>query len=127
MSEHQAVFESLGVNRAVLAGKTHRQLFDSWVTSMGFPSASSLTQDGPEPTAGKLLFEQMTRDIGSNGGCAEGGPLTRACYALGYNLAIEFMADYEKRWMLESFRALDGQLFAPQGHDVDWLFLEVRS
>ena len=48
----------------------------------------------------------------------------RAAYALGYNLAIEYLADYEKTWMLDSFRALDKEL------DLglkEWAFLEVHA
>ena len=51
----------------------------------------------------------------------------QASYALGYNLAIEYLADYEKTWMLDSFRALDARVLAPQGRRLrEWLFLEVR-
>ena len=35
---------------------------------------------------------------------------TQASYALGYNLAIEYLADYEKTWMLDSFRELDSRV-----------------
>jgi hypothetical protein len=35
-------------------------------------------------------------------------PPPQACYALGYNLAIEYLADYEKTWMLDSFRWVKG-------------------
>ena len=46
---------------------------------------------------------------------------------MGYNLAIEYMADYEKTWMLDSFRALDRRVLAPAGRPLsDWVFLEVR-
>jgi len=51
----------------------------------------------------------------------------QASYALGYNLAIEYLADYEKTWMLDSFRALDARVLAPAGRPLrEWLFLEVR-
>ena len=54
-------------------------------------------------------------------------PVRQACYAMGYNLAIEYMADYEKTWMLDSFRALDRRVLAPAGRPLsDWVFLEVR-
>jgi hypothetical protein len=46
---------------------------------------------------------------------------------MGYNLAIEFLADYEKTWMLDSFRALDRKIFASEGLDVDWVFLKVHA
>ena len=47
---------------------------------------------------------------------------------MGYNLAIEYLADYEKVWMLDSFRQLDARVLAPSGRPLSqWLFLEVRS
>jgi hypothetical protein len=107
------------------AGKTHRQLFDMWIQSMLNVSASDLIATGAEPAAGKILFEQMCRDI-SSGGQVPGCPVTHASYAMGYNLAIEYMADFEKRWMLESFRSMDQSFMAAQGCKVDWVFLEVR-
>lgn len=48
----------------------------------------------------------------------------RASYALGYNLAIEFMADYEKRWMLQSFRHLTSTIV---NRNIEWTFLEVHA
>jgi hypothetical protein len=42
-------------------------------------------------------------------------------------LAIEYLADYEKTWMLDSFRAFDARVLAPLGRKVDWLFLEVHA
>ena len=55
-------------------------------------------------------------------------PAPQACYAMGYNLAIEYLADYEKTWMLDSFRALDARVLAPQGRRLtEWVFLEVHA
>ena len=52
----------------------------------------------------------------------------QASYALGYNLAIEYLADYEKTWMLDSFRQLDARVLQPQQRALsEWLFLEVRG
>lgn len=52
----------------------------------------------------------------------------QASYALGYNLAIEYLADYEKTWMLDSFRVLNKQVLEPQGRPLScWHFLEVRQ
>lgn len=48
----------------------------------------------------------------------------RACYALGYNLAIEYLADYEKRWMLHSFKQLASEVIQ---RDIDWVFLEIHA
>lgn len=52
---------------------------------------------------------------------------SQASYALGYNLAIEYLADYEKTWMLDSFRDLDTRIFSGLGKKVDWIFLEVHA
>jgi hypothetical protein len=43
---------------------------------------------------------------------------TQASYALGYNLAIEYLADYEKTWMLDSFRDLNQRIFNKAGRSV---------
>jgi hypothetical protein len=48
----------------------------------------------------------------------------QASYALGYNLAIEYLADYEKTWMLDSFRDLNARVL---NKGIDWIFLEVRQ
>ena len=56
------------------------------------------------------------------------GALPQASYALGYNLAIEYLADYEKTWMLDSFHSLNASVLAPAGRPLHkWLFLEVRG
>lgn len=45
---------------------------------------------------------------------------------MGYNLAIEYLADYEKTWMLDSFRVLNDTVLVPQGRPLSkWTFLEV--
>ena len=50
----------------------------------------------------------------------------QASYAMGYNLAIEYLADAEKTWMLDSFRQLDARVLQRQGRPLSqWLFLEV--
>ncbi len=64
----------------------------------------------------------MMRDILGGGGNSE--PLAQASYALGYNLAIEYLADYEKTWMLDSFRDLNARVLRK---DIDWVFLEVHA
>lgn len=46
----------------------------------------------------------------------------QASYALGYNLAIEYLADYEKTWMLDSFRDVNSRVLSK---NIDWIFLEV--
>jgi hypothetical protein len=46
---------------------------------------------------------------------------------MGYNLAIEYLADYEKTWMLDSFRQLNARVLEPAGRPLtEWVFLEVR-
>jgi hypothetical protein len=53
-------------------------------------------------------------------------PLLQATYAMGYNLAIEYMADYEKTWMLDAFRTFNERVLAPMGRPLkEWVFLEV--
>ena len=45
---------------------------------------------------------------------------------MGYNLAIEYLADYEKTWMLDSFRSLNQRVLQEQARPLtEWLFLEV--
>lgn len=45
---------------------------------------------------------------------------------MGYNLAIEYLADFEKTWMLGSFKELNSRVLAPQKRALkEWLFLEV--
>ena len=52
----------------------------------------------------------------------------QACYAMGYNLAIEYLADYEKTWMLDSFRSLNQRVLREQSRPLtEWLFLEVGA
>eukprot|EP00958_Prasinococcus_capsulatus_P011334 scaffold1124_cov361-Prasinococcus_capsulatus_cf.AAC.15 len=36
----------------------------------------------------------------------------------GYNLAVEYLAAYEKGWMLDSFRALSDKTLAKNGRNV---------
>lgn len=47
---------------------------------------------------------------------------------MGYNLAIEYLADPEKTWMLESFKQLDSRVLQPQHRALkEWLFLKVPA
>jgi hypothetical protein len=86
--------------------------------------AKDLVAVNRDPVHAKMLFEKMMQDISSGGG-APGCPSTLASYAMGYNLAIEYLADFEKRWMLESFQKMDSEFMQAQGCQVDWTFLEV--
>ncbi|GLC44659.1 hypothetical protein PLESTB_001330700 [Pleodorina starrii] len=106
--------------------KTHRELFSDFFTSLFGYDLQQLLADSPAPTSAQALFAQMSRDIMSGGNQSE-DPLEQASYALGYNLAIEYLADYEKTWMLDSFRALDERIFAGLGKKIDWIFLEVHA
>ncbi|KIY99219.1 hypothetical protein MNEG_8741 [Monoraphidium neglectum] len=85
-------------------------------------NAKQLIADSPKPEAAVKLYRQMMRDIEGGGG--EQGELEQACYALGYNLAIEYLADYEKTWMLDSFRDLNARVI---NRNIDWIFLEVHA
>lgn len=50
----------------------------------------------------------------------------QASYAMGYNLAVEYLADFEKTWMLDSFKELNARVLQPQQRALkEWLFLEV--
>lgn len=140
--------------------KTHRELFSDFYASLfGRPLADLLRENPHPPKHAVALYSRMMRDILSGGGAvrddfspeSEGGrvgdSLQAASYALGYNLAIEYLADYEKTWMLDSFR----DLLKPSGtstmnsseeseakagalaqaglkkEQVDWVFLEVHA
>ena len=108
---------------------THRALFQAFYEDLLQEALSAALARDPAPAPSRLLLTQMMRDIGSAGGAPL--PLTRtdvAAYALGYNLAIEYLADVEKTWMLDSFRALDASILAPAGRALtEWLFLEVHA
>lgn len=114
-------------------GKTHRQLFSDWYTSVTRKPLSSILErsEGPDaelaPHAGRLLFAQMMRDVSTGGGRGD-DPVEQASYALGYNLAVEYLADPEKTWLLESFRRLsEGLGWELEGRRLDWEFLEVHA
>lgn len=107
-------------------GKTHRQLFSDFYSSVTGEPLEALLASRPSQEAAQAFFAAMLRDVTSAGG-AGGGALEQASYALGYNLAVEYLAAYEKTWMLDAFRVLDARVLAPQGRVLDWLFLEVHA
>lgn len=72
------------------------------------------------------MFKKMISDI-ENGGSISKNDMERATYALGYNLAIEFLADYEKTWMLDSFKFLNNKIFLKLQKKIDWTFLEIHA
>lgn len=122
-------------------GPTHRELFQAFYEDLlKEPLAAALAADAA-PRVSADLLDRMMRDIlgegaeralslaaGNGGGevkkAAAADAVDRAAYALGYNLAIEYLADYEKTWMLDSFRALDADLGLGLG---EWAFLEVHA
>lgn len=132
--------------------KTHRELFSDFYASLFGRPLADLLREAPAPTHAPALYHRMMRDILSGGGSVRddlasssnggraGDSMAAATYALGYNLAIEYLADYEKTWMLDSFRALlrpaEGEAGEAAGalaraglrrEDVDWVFLEVHA
>lgn len=88
----------------------------------------------PAPRHSVEFFNQMMSDLNTAGRRNNNNTttvvdsMTRATYALGYNLAIEYLADYEKTWMLDSFRALNDRVLSPAGRPLtEWVFLEVHA
>lgn len=85
----------------------------------------------PAPKHSVEFFNQMMSDLSTAGrrSTTTGvDSMTRAAYALGYNLAIEYLADYEKTWMLDSFRTLNDRILSPTGRPLtEWVFLEVHA
>lgn len=106
--------------------KTHRELFSDFFLSLFGYKLEDLIADSPRPAAAELMFSKMLSDI-TTGGSTYTDSIQQASYALGYNLAIEYLADYEKTWMLDSFRQLDSRIFQGLGKKVDWIFLEVHA
>jgi len=105
--------------------KTHRRLFAEWYESVMHEPLAALLGEGAAPVHSLKLFSKMIGDIQTGGG--HPGALAQASYAMGYNLAIEYLADYEKTWMLDSFRAFDNRVLSQQGREVEYLFLEVHA
>jgi len=107
-------------------GATHRALFAEWYESVTARPLPDLVRDPALASpAAERLFTQMMRDVARGGG--HRGAVEQASYALGYNLAVEYLADPEKTWLLESFRAFAGRVLAPLGREVAWTFLEVHA
>ncbi len=67
----------------------------------------------------------MMQDVSSGGGYS--GALSQASYALGYNLAVEYLANPEKTWLLDSFQRFSRQRLEPKGVEVGWEFLGVHA
>lgn len=121
-----------GMHNGEAQARTHRELFSSFYADLLKEPLENALEANPRPEAAKLLFQQMMRDLngtgslpGSNG---SPDPVELASYAMGYNLAIEYLADYEKTWMLDAFRALNEKVLAPAGRALtEWIFLEVHA
>mmetsp|Transcript_14649 Transcript_14649/g.48079 ORF Transcript_14649/g.48079 Transcript_14649/m.48079 type:complete len:328 (+) Transcript_14649:18-1001(+) len=114
-----------GLHAAEPMGKTHRKLFSEFYTSVTGKALPELIRGGPSPDAAAELFAKMMSDVSNGGFCADA--VEEASYAMGYNLAVEYLAAPEKQWMLDSFKALSERVLAPAGRDVEWLFLEVHA
>jgi len=122
-----------GMHNGAPQAATHRALFQAFYEDLlREPLADALAADAA-PALSVALFKKMMADIQGAGAAAALGrdattPTERASYALGYNLAIEYLADYEKTWMLDAFRALNDRVLAPAGTPLtQWTFLEVHA
>lgn len=116
-----------GMHNGEPQARTHRELFSVFYSDLMRQPLDDVLKKNPEPHFSKILFDKMMKDLSGPG---EGvhGPLELASYALGYNLAIEYLADYEKTWMLDAFRELNARVLEPQGRPLtEWLFLEVHA
>merc|ERR1711871_1714081 len=115
----QSLIQPLGGEYGLCVGrpllKTHRKLFSEWYTSI---TGESLSKLDAAPKKSEALFNKMMTDVNTGGGheC----PIEQASYALGYNLAVEYLAAYEKQWLLDSFRALDKSFLQKQGKNVEF-------
>ncbi|KAL0037921.1 hypothetical protein WJX79_005370 [Trebouxia sp. C0005] len=116
-----------GMHNGQPQGKTHRELFSEFYEDLLHePLAGALAMQ-PQPPASVLLFQQMMNDITTAGGLGL-DPIGQGSYAMGYNLAIEYLADFEKTWMLDSFKELDSRVLQPQHRSLkEWLFLEIHA
>jgi hypothetical protein len=106
-------------------GKTHRKLFSDFYASVTGASLEAMLAGRPASPHAEAFFAAMLRDVATGGGGADA--MEQASYALGYNLAVEYLAAYEKTWMLEAFQVLDKRVLSAQGKALDWVFLEVHA
>jgi hypothetical protein len=117
-------------------GQTHRALFREWYESVvgGAAEGQSLEALLKDSQCGapkaEWLFERMIADVETGGRGDHGdaaGQMEKAAYALGYNLAVEYLADPEKTWLLESFRKFDARVLVPLGRQAEYEFLVVHA
>lgn len=112
-----------GMHNGEEQSRTHRELFAQFYESlMGEPLEAMMAEE-PAPALSVASFNTMLNDVLSTGGNSA-DIVQQGSYALGYNLAIEYLADYEKTWMLDSFRELHGKHI---NHDIEWTFLEIHA
>lgn len=115
-----------GMHNGEPQAKTHRELFSLFYADLMRQPLEDVLEKNSEPHYSKILFEKMMSDLSAPKGV--NGPVELASYALGYNLAIEYLADYEKTWMLDSFRELNERVLKLQNRPLtEWLFLEVHA
>lgn len=115
-----------GMHNGEEQARTHRELFSLFYADLLKEPLEALLSVSPRPQSAVLLFQQMMRDL--NGQSASFDAVELASYAMGYNLAIEYLADYEKTWMLDAFRALNERVLSPAGRPLtEWVFLEVHA
>jgi len=128
----QMLIQPLAGEYGLSAGKplaqTHRRLLSSFYQSItGEPLTVLLADAGPgapmQPSLAEELFEAMLRDVTTGGGRTN-DTMAQASYALGYNLAVEYVASHLSRFALNSWRALDAK-YGLQG--LDWEFLETHA
>jgi hypothetical protein len=94
-------------------GKTHRQLFADFYASVTGQPLDAFLASHPACPHAEHFFASMLNDVANGGGQADA--MSQASYALGYNLAVEYLAAYEKTWMLDAFRVLNDRVLAAQG------------
>merc|ERR1712032_1507215 len=92
-------------------GSTHRELFAEFYESVtNEPLSALLAEEGSDvavrPEAAEALFQQMMRDVmtGGTGRYGTAQAMEECSYALGYNLAVEYVASKLSRFALASWR-----------------------
>uniref|UniRef100_A0A061RDK2 Iron-containing redox enzyme family protein n=1 Tax=Tetraselmis sp. GSL018 TaxID=582737 RepID=A0A061RDK2_9CHLO len=112
-----------GMHNGEPQAKTHRELFSEFYESLMGEPLEELMREDPAPELSRKAFQAMLGDVMSAGGKAS-CVVEQGSYALGYNLAIEYLADYEKTWMLDAFRELHGRVM---NKELSWTFLEIHA